>query len=161
MKNDLSTEQLQQVVTVSLPLGVVLKLAEQEHPVAVAQAVPAAGVSAMPIGTKWQGGIYAGISIEDNRPVALVLLEGDESMDWEAAGKWAKERGGVLPSRIDQLVLFKNLKSEFKDAWYWSGETFAGHSDYAWFQPFTTGAQSYYGKGNDYRVRAVRRIPIQ
>lgn len=114
------------------------------------------------IGTEWQGGIYAGLSIDDNKPVALVLLPGSiEDATWDKAGTWAKEQGGELPSRIDQLVLFKNLKSEFKEAAYWSGEQCAGLSDCAGTQSFNYGGQGGWRKDTTYHARAVRRIPLQ
>jgi hypothetical protein len=49
----------------------------------------------------------------------------------------------VLPSRIDQLVLFKSVKSEFKDAYYWSGEQRAADVGYAWGQGFGYGYQGF------------------
>jgi hypothetical protein len=141
MKNDLTAEQLAQPINVTLPLSAILRLAEAEPILALTDRKPI-DLEALPaIGTRWEGGIYAGLSIESNRPVALILLDGDESMNWGDAGAWAKDRGGVLPSRIDQLVLFQNLKSEFKEAWYWSGEQCAGYSGYAWGQDFGDGDQ--------------------
>jgi hypothetical protein len=159
MKNDLRAEHLSQEVTVVLPLGVLLRITEQvPQPTAAA---PGAFANLPSIGAAYQGGIYAGLSVENERPVALVLLQGDESLAWHDAAPWAEKQGGVLPSRIDQLVLFKNLKGEFKEAWYWSGEQFAGYEDSAWFQGFGFGGQYDGRKGDHYRVRAVRRLPIQ
>ncbi len=159
MRNDLRPEHLSQEVTVTLPLAAVLRITG-EAPVAAAPASTAP--SKLPaIGSEYEGGIYAGISLDGERPVALVLLPGDESLTWNAALEWAEKQGGALPSRIDQLVLFKNVKSEFKEAWYWSGEQYAGDSGYAWYQYFSYGNQSYVHKGSHGRARAVRRLPIQ
>lgn len=114
------------------------------------------------IGTEWQGGIYAGLSIEDNKSVALILLPASiEDVTWDKAVEWAKEQGGELPSRIDALVLFKNAKDQFKEAAYWTGEQPAGTSDYAWYQYFYDGNQNYWHRGSAYHARAVRRIPLQ
>src|ERR1700690_2810987 len=66
------------------------------------------------IGQHWEGGIYAGLTIHDNQPMALVLLPGDEQLTWKDAWVWAEKQGGTLPSRIDQLVLWKNAKDQFK-----------------------------------------------
>ncbi|HHT8904713.1 TPA: DUF1566 domain-containing protein, partial [Burkholderia cenocepacia] len=53
----------------------------------------------------------------------LILLPGDaEDLDWEAAKAWAAERGGELPTRREQSLLFANLKGEFEPSWYWSSE---------------------------------------
>lgn len=129
-----------------------------------AVAIPAAPLSlaSLPaIGTKVDGAIYAGISIEDNKPVALWLLPGDEKMNWNEGIAWAEKQGGVLPSRFDQLVLFKNLKSEFQEAWYWSGEQYDPGPSCAWDQNFSYGNQFNDLKGGTIRVRAVRRSVIQ
>ena len=158
MKNDLSAEQLQQLVTVTLPLGVVLRITSNgERPVAA----PASFAGLPAIGAEFQGGIYAGPSLDNERSVALVLLPGDaEDLTWEQAKAWAAEKEGSLPSRIDQLVLFKNLKSEFKEAAYWSCTPDAGDEAYAWCQGFGSGLQGTSHKTNTLRARAVRRIAI-
>ena len=161
MRNDLSAEQLRQEVTVTLPLSAVLRLAELEAPRTVPIAMPE-GFAALPaVGSEWQGGIYAGLSIDEGKVIALVLLPGEEKLNWEEAKAWAQKQGGALPSRIDQLVLFKNVKGEFKDAWYWSGEQYAGNGVFAWYQLFGYGYQNFAPKDFDYRARAVRRLPIQ
>src|SRR5688572_13285667 len=113
MKNDLKPEHLSQEVTVVLPLSVVLRINEQTAQAAVAAPASTSFASLPAIGAKMESGIYAGLSIENERPVALVLLPGDEKLTWHDAVTWAEKQGGALPSRIDQLVLFKNLKGEF------------------------------------------------
>lgn len=112
------------------------------------------------IGQPLENGSYGGLTIHDNIPMKLVLLPGDESMPWNDAVKWAEKQGGVLPSRFDLLVLFKNLRKEFKGAAYWSVEQYEPGSSFAWCQNFGDGYQSYYHKGYSGRVRAVRRLPI-
>ena len=161
MKRDLelTPAQLAQEVTVKLPLGVLLGIGVENVP---AQPVRMARPSDLPaIGAKYLDGVYAGITVHDNQPMALVLLPGDEKKAWTDAKAWAEMNGGELPSRIDQLVLFKNLKSEFKDAWYWSGEQFAGYAASAWGQGFGYGRQDDTRKDDACRCRAVRRVPIQ
>lgn len=112
------------------------------------------------IGQPLEDGIYAGLTIYDNTPMKLIVLPGDEQMGWADGLKWAEKKGGVLPSRFDLLVLFKNLKKEFKEEAYWSGEQYEPDPSYAWFQHFGYGFQLYYHKDNVNRVRAVRRLPI-
>lgn len=128
-----------------------------------ATAVPltAARADLPAIGAEYQGGIYAGLTIHDNQPAALILLPGDEKMTWSDGVAWAEKKGSALPSRFDQLVLFKNLKKEFQDAWYWSGEQYASGSGCAWGQGFPYGYQFNYHESVTYRVRAVRRSVIQ
>lgn len=105
---------------------------------------------------------YAGITIHDGKPAHLYLLPGEiESATWKDAMAWAAKQGGELPSRIDHLVLLKNLKPEFKKTCHWSSEDHADDSAYAWDQSFFNGGQDYWHKDNKYRARAVRRVPIQ
>jgi hypothetical protein len=89
----------------------------------------------------------------------LILLPGEaEDLDWEAAKAWAAERGGELPTRREQSLLFANLKPEFEPTWYWSGERHESNSGWAWFQYFTSGTQYSTGHDNQFRARAVRRF---
>lgn len=105
-------------------------------------------------------GTYAGITIHDNAPMRLVLLPGDFEGDWDAAGRWAKDQGGDLSSRIDQLVLWQNLRREFQQTYYWSAEQYAPVAGFAWFQNFNNGHQGLYRKSEKLCARAVRRLPL-
>lgn len=156
MKRDLSEDQLRQEVTVALPLSVLLRLNEEQPPAA---ALPEHIISL--IGASWHGGVNAGLTIHDNQPEHLILLPGEFTGTHAEALAWAKEQGGELPSRFDQLVLRKNLPSEFKDAYYWSRERHADDADCAWGQDFGNGPQDAYGVSHRIRARAVRRIPIR
>lgn len=165
MKNDLTEEYLRQEVTVTLPLSALLRIAEpqplQQDVELSTVSLGRSAIETPAIGAAYEGGVYAGVSIENEQPVALVLLPGEaEEVTWQQAKDWAAASGGGLPSRIDQLVLFKNLKAEFKEAVYWSGEEFAGGAEYAWFQFFSDGYQLSWHKGFRSRARAVRRVPI-
>jgi hypothetical protein len=166
MKRDLTPEQLAQPVNLTLPLGAVLRLAELEGFVAPATR-PVAGRydivhDCLPsLGATFKDGIYAGLTIYAGQPEALVLLPGDEKWNWKDGTEWAKQRGGVLPSRLDAMILYQNLKGEFdKDSYYWTSEEYAGYADFAWFAGFSYGSQFYGHKGDDYRCRAVRRVAI-
>ncbi len=112
------------------------------------------------IGAEWEGGLYAGITVHDNRPMALVLLPGDEKLNWKDAGAWAEKAGGTLPSKVDSLILFQNLKSEFKDECYWTSEVHPSNAACAFIQGFALGSQLSARKVSDYRARAVRRVAI-
>jgi len=106
---------------------------------------------------------YAGIILGENGEADyhLILLPGEaEEIRWEDAGKWAAERGGALPTRREQSLLFANLKGEFQSAWYWSGQQHENDSGWAWFQDFYYGYQLTSRKYDELRARAVRRLPI-
>jgi hypothetical protein len=102
---------------------------------------------------------YAGLLLdEEGKPSHhLVLLPGEfEDVTWDAAKSAAEKADGELPSRREQSVLFANLKSEFKAAWYWSSEQ--ASSDYAWDQNFDDGTQDDGLKEFEGRARLVRRL---
>ncbi|RKE36682.1 hypothetical protein B0G76_2884 [Paraburkholderia sp. BL23I1N1] len=107
---------------------------------------------------------YAGLVLGENGDADyhLILLPGEvEDTNWEAAGKWAAERGGVLPTRREQSLLFANLKGEFQSAYYWSGQQHEKESGWAWCQNFYDGYQHGYRKVSALRARAVRRLILQ
>lgn len=108
------------------------------------------------IGDAYEGGIFAGVSIDGDHRVALVLLpdEADE-ITWEEATARFE-----LPTRHDMLVLFKNLPGQFKKDWYWASETHASDERYAWCQTFSTGTQHWGANGSRCNARAVRRVLI-
>ena len=117
--------------------------------------------SAPPIGSDLDGGLYAGLTLHDGQPHALVLLPGEhKGIRCQDAVSWAAQQGGTLPSRIDQLVMWQNLKAQLQPEWYWSCEQHAGNESYAWYQHFGYGTQLYYYKYDKLRARAVRRVAI-
>ena len=125
-----------------------------------AETPPFANSLSPAIGEPHEGGIYAGLTLFNNQPHKLILLPGDEEMDWKAAVAFAEKKGAVLPSRMDGLVLFQNLRSQFKKAIYWTSEPYADDSSYAWGQSFNDGNQLLWHKDGKIRVRLVRRVPI-
>jgi len=127
------------------------------HAAALTIDFPAARIELLP------GEHYAGeILGEDGRPCYRLVLIGGEAVDvtFDAAGAWAKEKGGELPDRREQSLLYANLKSLFQSAWYWSSEQPADYPDFAWVQGFGFGNQYYDLKSGQYRAVAVRRLPI-
>ncbi|MCY0854286.1 DUF1566 domain-containing protein [Cupriavidus sp. D39] len=109
------------------------------------------------------GELYAGLILgKDGAPDHHLILLPDSAEDvtWEQAKEWAAAAGGELPTRREQSLLFANLKEEFESAWYWSGEQYAGPSNYAWLQNFSVGAQYYGRKSYEFRARAVRRLVL-
>ena len=110
---------------------------------------------------------YAGIILgKDGEPDHhLILLPGEaENVNWEDAQKFAAKAGGeyraMLPTRREQALLYANLKEQFTDNYYWSGEQHAAYSGYAWCQYFDYGYQGYYDKIYERRCRFVRLIPL-
>lgn len=65
-----------------------------------------------------------------------------------------------LPSRLESLLLFGELQSEFERKWYWTSTQYAGYVEYAWIQGFTNGYQIASRKDSECRARAVRRVPL-
>jgi len=113
------------------------------------------------VGQEWNGGKYIGITVDNGQPARLVVLPEEFSGNWKAAGAWAEQQGGTMPSRIDQLVMLPHRDLlGMKKAWYWSSESYAGNTAYAWCQHFITGYQDYNHKINHSRARAVRRYPL-
>ena len=126
---------------------------------AVAEPITAASLPA--IGAAFSGGIFAGITLHEDKLHALVLLSEDgEPMEWPDALEFAAKRDGVLPSRIDMLVLYKNLPVQFKKVWYWTSEVHPASADYAFIQNFGSGGQNDDHRGCGCRARAVRRVPL-
>lgn len=116
------------------------------------------------LGEVVNGGTFMGIvHNEDGVDYTLWDLgEAPETMKHEHALAWAKDRGGDLPPRREQALMFANRAAgQFKEAWYWSKEQYAGSESYAWVQAFGDGAQSSGRKGTVCRARAVRREAIQ
>jgi len=150
---------------VALPSRIVARMLErifdEPAPIAPTRIRPADLRPAPAIGAEYEGGLYAGLTLHDGRPHQLVLLPGDQDDgNWKDAIAWAEKQGGTLPSRIDQLVLWQNLKAQFQAAAYRSCEQHASNESYAWCQNFTTGYQYYGDKGYELRARAVRRFPL-
>lgn len=109
-----------------------------------------------------EGEKYAGFTMKDGLPADHIILipgEPDDELNWEDAKAWAADQGGELPDRQAGALLYANLKSEFKPDWYWLSEQYSPY--YAWNQHFYYGGQGTHGKHVGFRVRAVRRLPIQ
>lgn len=63
----------------------------------------------------------------------------------------------VLPSKsvLNTMYIHKSEIGGFSSTYYWSSTEYG--NSYAWRQSFSAGYQEYYGKGNTYRVRCVRK----
>lgn len=109
-----------------------------------------------------EGEIYAGAIINpDGTGNHVILLAGDhEKTTWQAAMDWAKEQGGDLPNRVESALLFNQSKDQFKEDWYWTNETHAYDTEWAWCQHFRHGTQDLGNKRIKLRARAVRRLVI-
>lgn len=124
---------------------------------ATARKVSKAAAPALKKGEKYIGAILGA----DGKGHHVVLLPGDESGTWADMMASAKKRGGDLPDRVEQALLFRDHRDEFKRDWYWSNTQLADDSDYAWCQNFGSGDQGFYYVSGALRARAVRRVPIQ
>lgn len=64
-----------------------------------------------------------------------------------------------LPARTELWALCANVPELFDKVWHWSSTQNSG--DDAFIQSFEYGTSYWGSKDYDYRVRAVRRIPLQ
>lgn len=64
-----------------------------------------------------------------------------------------------LPARAELQALWANVPELFDKAWHWSSTQSSAYG--AFVQVFEYGDSDWNGKDYDYRVRAVRRIPLQ
>jgi hypothetical protein len=70
--------------------------------------------------------------------------------------------GAFIPSALELATLYAAKQAGeidgFEDDWYWSSSQYSSYG--AFFTLFTGGFTYYYVKFNEFRVRAVRKIPI-
>jgi len=108
-----------------------------------------------------EGEIHVGIFLQPNGTgYQLILLPGDnESASHSAQLEWATSIGGDLPDRSETAFMYKHIKDQFKKTWYWTNESY--DAEWAWFQSFEHGRQSYTHQSFKLRARAVRRLVIE
>ena len=109
-----------------------------------------------------KGEIYVGVNGDKNGDFHhVILLPGDnEEATWQAQMDWAKSIGGDLPTRVEQAMLWANHRDQLQKDWYWSNEVHHTNSGWAWFQDFYYGYQHYNYQDDEFRARAVRRLPL-
>jgi len=108
-----------------------------------------------------EGERIAGAMLNDDGTLShyLILLPGvAEDLNWSDALAWAVERGGELPTRREQSLLFANLRHAFDDRYYWSCDPYEKNSSWAWYQTFDRGSQYYSHQDYPFRACAVRRF---
>lgn len=129
-----------------------------------AEATQVAPSTTLTLPTLANGEIYLGAIISSDGTYSnhTILLPGDyEDAAWKDAMSWAASRGGDLPNRMEQALLFATLRDQFKADWYWSNTLHASVASFAWCQYFGTGRQLSSHIHFQCRARAVRRLPIQ
>ena len=102
---------------------------------------------------------FAGAVLNEDGTLShyLIKLPGEAvDVTFSAAGEWAAQQGGELPTRQEQALLYANLKAEFSANWYWSGEE--KDNGFAWYQLFNSGSQYYNDQHTELRAVAVRRF---
>ena len=62
-----------------------------------------------------------------------------------------------LPAQAELMLCFANAREHFDKEWHWSSTQYSAY--YAWAQYFSTGNVNDHVKVNEFRARAVRRIP--
>lgn len=125
-----------------------------------------------PINAYWtgRGGKFRGIVRGETGQRDYLLIEHVDELpigDWKSSIEAAAgvevdgHKDFSLPNRAESALLYANAKDEHEDDdWYWTSEQHAELSDWAWLQDFNDGYQYLTHECNDYRARAVRRIPI-
>jgi uncharacterized protein DUF1566 len=101
---------------------------------------------------------------------AAMAKAGSALAKWVRGLKIGGHKDWYLPSRLEALVLFGELRSlkafepDQPDGiardWYWTSTQYAGDEGYAWCQNFFNGSQYYDHKNTQLRARAVRRVAI-
>lgn len=111
-----------------------------------------------PICAALANGIFAGLTtMADGTHHAVVLLPGKgEDLTWQQAGEWAKEQGGVLPTRPVAALLFANAKAQLQPEWHWTADEHS--ASFAWVCNFNCGSQHYDPKSYEGSAVAVRRL---
>jgi hypothetical protein len=105
---------------------------------------------------------FAGAILNDDGSLSHYLIklpgETDTKVNWSGAQAYARERGGEAPTLRELVLMRTNLRNEFEDEAYWSGEEHAGDSSAAWSQNFDNGHQGSIHKSAALRAVAVRRF---
>ena len=127
-------------------------------------AVAEAPTKAITIPDLNSGEKYLGAIIKaDGTGHHIIQLPGEkEDITWKDAKAWAESIGGTLPDRVEQALMFRDHKPDYKTGDpYWSGVEVAGLESFAWYQTFLNGYQLNWRKDHEFRAVAVRRLPIQ
>lgn len=141
-------------------------LAPSSGPAASGQSVATGRLQygSLPLGSPLAGGLFSGITYVDGKPYVLVLgPEHPEELTHDQFSEWLKTLSVdgctdfVAGSKLDGMLLFTNLRKEFKQSTYWL-EQHAEYSSDAWYQNFGNGFQYYWDKNGKFRCRAVRRL---
>ena len=105
-----------------------------------------------------------GLSKTDGYTNTQVLIGNDDERKYPAADACAEYQADghhdfYLPAAAELYHCWLNVPELFsKDAWYWSSTQRSAYG--AFSMDFVDGGQDYYGKGNELRVRPVRRLFI-
>ena len=89
------------------------------------------------------------------------LLEvGSDLAKWVTALSIAGHDDWYVPSQRELALAWINAPATFKtEGWYWTSTQYS--RSYAWAQHFADGGQLSYGKGLEFRARAVRRFFLE
>lgn len=112
------------------------------------------------LGAPLDGGTFVGLTtLPDGTHNAAVLLPGrGEDLTWQQACEWAKQQGGVLPTRPVAALLFANTKDRLQPERHWTADEHS--ASYAWHCNFDHGHQYGNLKSFECSAVAVRLIPL-
>lgn len=116
----------------------------------------------IPIPSLNTGEIYIGcIGYGTNMPYHIILLPDDnDNASWDDQMAWAKGIGGDLPNRSEMAMLWTNHRDQFQTDWYWTNELLLENREWAWYHYFDDGTQRINYWLDQFRAKAVRRVPF-
>lgn len=126
----------------------------------------AQGIVLPQVGEALDGGKVAGVLFDAARMALVAVIDlgwSKKRMTHEAAGKWAADKGGRRPTRMEGILLADlDERTEKKPSdWFWLEPQYAGLEYCAWVQNFDVGIQNLALKSDDFRARAGRSVVIQ
>ena len=113
--------------------------------------------------TKWGGlkNVAAAISATDGfANTEAMAAAGSKLGQWARALRLGGHDDWYIPSRLELLLAFAEMRDQFAQDWYWTSTQTKQDTQYAWIQLFGNGGQYDDRKDFELRARAVRRVPL-
>jgi len=112
------------------------------------------------VGETWRGGIYAGIT-RNNEHLVLQYPHASRRDMTFINGGMSIESGWRLPTRAEAALLYANLQEWFEDMWYWTSDEYPADNRCHWVQTFGYGRQADARDTDACRVCAVKTFPVE
>lgn len=108
---------------------------------------------------KYGQNVSGAISYRDGAANTIAMAEAGSPIAKRVLGI---AEGAFIPSALELATLYAAKQAGeidgFEDGWFWSSSQYSSY--YAFFTDFTDGFTDNYVKNSEFRVRAVRKIPI-